>query len=348
MKRLTLPILLALFIFPTLAFARFSIPSDILYPKRFDPTRYTKKGMSRNECDKGLRKNISCSVAEFCKGRGVAMLKYFMKDRNRMMNLVQATANGDFLFVWLKPDKLESPEKTVFDFRRKQLDMQYKNRGIDIYNGASGALRMYAYFVDSGKGTGYALMKKGDYSAERRQRNSQTARKFVQQAERYTRDLVSRFWFPKIRRWDKRIEYLQAMLFLCCGHNVYSHGGLPKMQNYQANLDWTQQERMKMESGTRKVRNKVISENKMLWAKSTGKDSSGSTDKDKTDKVKTDTSKAQPPTDTSITDSSSAGSGQSDGSGGKDLGGGAATMFGKEMTERIEKSKPKKPKKRNK
>jgi hypothetical protein len=103
------------------------------------------------------------------------------------------------------------------------------------------------------------------------------------------------------------------------------------MQNYKTTNDWTQQERMKMESGHKGTRNKVIADNSRLYKVSTGKEYVKKKTSVPPKKVSTPPKKKQvvvpPPTKK-----------KSGGEQTVDLGGGGDSLFDREMTEPLENS----------
>jgi len=309
-------VVLAMGIVPGTGIAGFSIPLDISNPPRFNPKNLGAQRLSENECNSRLEKGANCNRMDYCADRGPAMIEFFSKNRKRMYNLIRATSSGRVVFVRLTT-KGRNPKDVINEFRASEVDTRSDQ---EYFNGAYGRAPILGYFPM--KKSALVLMRREDYMAERHARNQDTVNKFMQRADRDTQMVIERIWYPAIRDMDKRIEFHQRMLFMCCGYD-YAHGGWPSIDSN----GWTQQEIMDLHSGRRSTRKAVYRDNQRLFEKGQGK-------------RRVDTEKVVPPTGTSKPGTPpkppepyknpynpGKGSGKA-GSGG--LGGGGDTIFGVE------------------
>ena len=299
------------------AIASFSIPADIQNPIRFNPKHVGAQRLSENECNARLEKGANCNRMDYCADRGPAMLEFFSKNRQRMFNLIRAASSGRVVFVRLTTQG-RNPKEVINEFRATEVDTSGNQ---DYFRGGYGKAKILGYLPL--KTNAVVLMYRQDYMAERHHRNDKTVNKFMQRADRDTRMIIENIWYPAIKDFDKRIEFHQRMLFMCCGYD-YAHGGWPDVDKN----GWTQQEILNLHSGKRSTRKAVYGDNQRLFKKGQGK-------------ARTDSEKIIPPTGNRKPgtaqkpsqpyrnpDPYNPGKGKGKSSGG--LGGGGETMFGVE------------------
>lgn len=261
-KILSLSIILELLVFAGTALAAsFTIPLDVRQPHTFNPKLYTGQQLNEQECNRQLEINrIGCIRAEFCADRGTSMLELYSKKRARMFTLIKKSANGEVVFARIKLSPSQTPRQAINEFRNTEVNTKTDQ---DVFRGAYGRASVLAYFEM--KKNALILMNRQDYLAERHARNASTATKFINRADRDTQQIIERLWYPSIREIDKRIEFIQRILFLCCRY-TYAHGGWRDFEN-----GWTQQEVMNLHSGRSSTRRAVYQDNKKLYDKSSGK-----------------------------------------------------------------------------